>query len=244
MRITAIAAMAATGLLAAACQPTTPATPVEPTPVAEQPTEPAAPDPFQFAVNYECEGGGVVDVEYGGQSTVMARIDGGAAQSLTVNPDSQTAMEYKNAETTLTTDGGSVTWKSGAVTKTCMIKTRELPAPTVAGAVRALTEADAGASVEIKVGEKVTIALVGVPTAGYVWEASKPPAFVKATQGPGGATSTAQFTPGFAGGSHWEVTVIEAVSAGEGEITLAQIRPWDPTIEPDTKTFKFKLKVS
>jgi hypothetical protein len=28
----------------------------------------------------------------------------------------------------------------------------------------------------------------------------------------GGATSTAQFTPGFAGGSHWEVTVIEAVS--------------------------------
>ena len=80
--------------------------------------------------------------------------------------------------------------------------------------------------------------------AGYVWGASTPPAFIKASDGPGVATSTAQFTPGFAGGSHWEVVVIEALAAGEGEIVLAQRRPWETTAEPDAKTFKFKLKVS
>ncbi len=78
--------------------------------------------------------------------------------------------------------------------------------------------------------------LVGVPTAGYVWGVTTPPAFIKATDGPGGATSTAQFTPGFAGGSHWEVVVIEAVAAGEGEITLAQRRPWEDKAEPDAST--------
>ncbi|MDP3495907.1 MAG: protease inhibitor I42 family protein [Hyphomonadaceae bacterium] len=246
MSIRAIAAMAGLGIFAAACSQPAPPAPVEPTPVAEEPATPAAPDAFAYAVNYECEGGGVVDVAFnsGASGEVLARLDGGAAETLAPNPDSQTAMEYKNAATTLQTDGSSVIWKSGATTKTCMIKTRELPAPTVPGVVRTLTVADAGASVDVKVGEKISVALVGVPTAGYVWGASAPPAFIKATDGPGGATSTAQFTPGFAGGSHWEVVVIEAVAAGEGEITLAQRRPWETTAEPDASTFKFKLKVS
>ena len=247
MSFKAIAAMAGLGLLAAACsQPAPPAAPVEPTPIADQPETPATPDAFAYGVNYECEGGGVVDVAFnsGADGAALARLDGGTPETLPLNPDSQGGMEYKNATTTLQTDGSSVTWKSGATTKTCMIKTRELPAPTVAGVVRALGEADAGASVEVKVGDKISVALVGIPTAGYVWGAATPPAFIKATDGPGGATSTAQFTPGFAGGSHWEVVVIEAVAAGEGEITLAQRRPWETTAEPDSKTFKFKLKAS
>ena len=245
MHIGAIAAMAGLGLLAAACGEPAPA-PAEPTPVADQPATPPAIDAFAYAVNYECEGGGVVDVVFGNGASndALARIDGGAAETLPMNPDSQTGIEYKNATTTLKTDGSSVTWTSGAVTKTCMIKTRELPAPTVTGVIRTLTETDAGASVDMKVGEKISVALVGVPTAGYVWGVSAPPAFIKATDGPGGATSTAQFTPGFAGGSHWEVVVIEAVAAGEGEITLAQRRPWETAAEPDANTFKFKLKVS
>ena len=244
MNIRAIAAVTGLGLLAAACSQPAPPAPVEPTPVADQPATPAIPDAFAYAVNYECEGGGVVDVVYNGNGDALARLDGGTAETLPMNPDSQTSIEYKNATTTLQTDGSSVTWKSGATTKTCMIKTRELPAPKVEGAVRALGEAAAGANVEMKVGEKISIALVGIPTAGYVWGASTPPAFIKASDGPGGATSTAQFTPGFAGGSHWEVVVIEALAAGEGEITLAQRRPWETAAEPDAKTFKFKLKVS
>ena len=244
MNIRAIAAVTGLGLLSAACNQPAPPAPVEPTPVADQPATPAAPDAFAYAVNYECEGGGVVDVVFNGNGDALARLNGGAAETLPMNPDSQTGIEYKNATTTLQTDGSSVTWKSGATAKTCMIKTRELPAPTVTGVIRTLTETDAGASVDMKVGEKISVALVGVPTAGYVWGASAPPAFIKATDGPGGATSTAQFTPGFAGGSHWEVVVIEAVAAGEGEITLAQRRPWETAAEPDANTFKFKLKVS
>ena len=96
----------------------------------------------------------------------------------------------------------------------------------------------------MKVGEKVAVALSGVPTAGYVWGASTPPAWVKATDGPGGATSSAQFLPGFAGGNHWEVVIFEAIAAGEGEIVLAQRRPWETEAEPDASTFKFTLKAS
>lgn len=243
MNFRAIAASAGLGLLAAGCsQPAPPATPVEPAPPVAD-TKPAD-DAFAYAVNYECEGGGMVDVAFGGNGGAVARLDGGAAETLPMNPDAQNGVEYKNATTTLKSDGSSVTWTSGATTKTCMIKTRELPAPKVEGVVRALEEKDAGTSVEMKVGEKISVALVGIPTAGYVWGAASPPAFIEATDGPGGATSTAQFTPGFAGGSHWEVVVVEAVAAGEGEITLAQRRPWETTAEPDAKTFKFKLKVS
>ncbi len=242
MNIRAIAACAGLGLIAAACSQPAPPAPVEPTPqpVADKPAD----DAFAYAVNYECEGGGMVDVVFGGNGGAVARLDGGAAETLPMNPDAQNGIEYKNATTTLKSDGSSVTWVAGATTKTCMIKTRELPAPKVEGVVRALEEKDAGASVEMKVGEKISVALVGIPTAGYVWGAASPPAFIKASDGPGGATSTSQFTPGFAGGSHWEVVIVEAVAAGEGEITLAQRRPWETTAEPDSKTFKFKLKVS
>ncbi|HOY77411.1 MAG TPA: protease inhibitor I42 family protein, partial [Hyphomonadaceae bacterium] len=241
--IRAIAAVAGLGLFAAACsQPAAPTAPVEPTPqpVADKPAD----DAFAYAVNYECEGGGVVDVAFNGNGGAVARLDGSAAETLPMNPDAQNGIEYKNATTTLKSDGSSVTWTSGATTKTCMIKTRDLPAPKVEGVIRALEEKDAGTSVEMKVGEKISVALVGIPTAGYVWGAASPPAFIKASDGPGGATSTAQFTPGFAGGNHWEVVVVEAVAAGEGEITLVQRRPWETTAEPDAKTFKFKLKVS
>jgi predicted secreted protein len=95
----------------------------------------------------------------------------------------------------------------------------------------------------MKIGEKVSVSLVGVPTAGYVWGAASPPAFVKVSEGPGGATTSAQMLPGFAGGNHWEVLVIEGVSAGEGEITLVQKRPWETQPDPSDQTFKFRLKV-
>jgi predicted secreted protein len=95
----------------------------------------------------------------------------------------------------------------------------------------------------MNVGEKISVSLSGVPTAGYVWGANKPPAFVKVTDGPGGATSSAQGLPGFAGGNHWEVIVVEAVAKGEAEIDLVQKRPWEDKPDPDNEHFKFKLKV-
>lgn len=247
MRIRAIAAMAGLGLIVAACNqpaPTpAPATPEE-KPVADQPT--AINDPFNYAVNFECEGGGKIDVVFnqGSERSALVRVDGGAPMTLPLDPATQTGVEFKDATSALTSEGDRITWKSGATTKTCTFVSRSLPPPAADGVVRTLTVDDAGASVAIKIGEKIAVALSGVPTAGYVWGVSTPPAFIKATDGPGGSTSTAQFLPGFAGGNHWEVIVIEALAAGETEITLAQRRPWETAAEPDASTFKFKLKVS
>jgi len=118
-----------------------------------------------------------------------------------------------------------------------------LPAPVANGVSRNLTVADEGKTVAMKVGEKISISLVGVPTAGYLWAADKAPDFVKVSDGPGGPTSSAQLQPGFTGGNHWEVLIVEATKAGEGELVLGQRRPWEPKTEPADKTFKVKLKV-
>ncbi len=246
MSIRAIAAAAGLGLLAGGCNQPAPA-PESPKPE-EKPVagQPAAADDFKYAVSYACEGGGKIDVVYdrGAARDALVRVDGGAGMTLPLNPDSQTGIEYKNADATLGTDGSSIRWTSGGPTKVCNFVNQDLPPPTVDGVVRALTVEDAGKSIEMKVGEKISVALSGVPTAGYVWGVAAPPAYIKATDGPGGATSTAQFTPGFTGGNHWEVIVIEATAKGEGEITLAQRRPWEDKAEPDASSFKFKLKVS
>jgi predicted secreted protein len=235
MKMTTIAAAAVLGL--AGCTAPTGNDPASPD------TTPVADSRFDSAVSYTCEGGGKLDVVFNYQDgSALARIDGGTAVSL---PLDQTAMTtWKLETTTLQLDGGGATWTSDGAAKTCMFEERALPPPQAEGVARTLTIADAGASVTIKVGEKVAVALSGVPTAGYVWAASAPPAWTKASDGPGGATSSAQFLPGFAGGSHWEVVIIEAVAAGEGEIVLAQRRPWEDAAEPDASTFKFNLKAS
>ena len=44
-----------------------------------------------------------------------------------------------------------------------------MPAPKASGATRNFTAADKGKTIEMKTGEKISISLVGIPTAGYVW---------------------------------------------------------------------------
>lgn len=236
-------AVAIAGLGLAACAPpaSEPAKPEDP-PVAETP---AAPDRFANALTFKCEGGPSLDVLIDdGQRTAIVRADGGAAETLALDETATTGLVYKAGATSLAFDGPGATYTVNGAAKPCQFEAREIPAPKADGVVQTLTSADAGKSVEVKVGEKIAVALVGVPTAGYVWGASSPPAWITATDGPGGATSTAQLQPGFAGGSHWEVVIIEATATGEGEIVLAQRRPWETTVEPDATTFKFKLKAS
>jgi|GEM_PF-2046896 predicted secreted protein len=250
MRISGTALLAGLALLSAACtQP--PAEPAKPEEAKPDAAAPVNADPaFDQAVSFTCEGGGKVDLvfQYSDTGGVNVRYDGGPGKMLapvTPTDDTNPAMRFTEGDTSVVYSmENTVTYESGDVKKTCTFVSTEIPAPTVAGVVHTLTSADAGKTFEVKVGEKVSIAFVGVPTAGYIWGASKPPAWVKATEGPGGPTSTAQRLPGFAGGSHWEVIVIEAVAAGEGEITLAQRRPWEPEAEPDADTFKFALKAS
>jgi predicted secreted protein len=215
-------------------------------PVAEQPAEPATPAVFANAVNFECDGGAKLDVAFegGGPPTALVRIDGGAVQKLAIDETATSGMIYKDATVSLNFEGSDATLTTGGATRACRFISRAIPAPTVDGVARNLTETDAGASVEMKVGEKISVSLSGVPTAGYVWGADKPPAFIKVSEGPGGATSSAQFLPGFAGGNHWEVLVVEAVAPGEAEIALVQKRPWEEQSAPDDKRFKFRLKVN
>jgi predicted secreted protein len=196
---------------------------------------------FDYAANFTCDGGGKLDVVFhqdnGG---VLARMDGGAPVTLALGDDGT----WSSGTTTLAMAGPGATWTADGKPASCAFESRSLPPPKVDGVTQSVVAADAGKTFTVKVGEKIAVALSGVPTAGYVWGASNPPAFVKASDGPGGSTSTSQYLPGFVGGSHWEVVIIEAVAAGEGEITLAQRRPWESAAEPDASTFKFMLKAS
>jgi predicted secreted protein len=245
MRIGIMAAAAGLGLLAAGCNQPPPEKPEEK--VAQQPAPPAPADPrFDSAVNFDCEGGGKLDVVFNsgsGGPTALMRLDGGEAKTLPIDPASQSGMVFKDQATTLNFEGDNIQLTSGGATKACKFVSRDLPPPTVDGVVRDVRAADAGASVSMKVGEKISVSLSGIPTAGYAWAADKPPAFVKVTDGPGGATTSAQSLPGFAGGNHWQVTVIEALKPGEAEIALVNKRPWEKNADPSDERFKFKLKV-
>jgi predicted secreted protein len=241
MIIRTLATAAALGLLAAGCNP---ATTPEKTPVADQPADPVAPDQFADALNFDCDGAKLdLILQDGPPPSALARLAGGAPMTLGVDATAPSGMVYRDASTAINLEGGDLQLTTGGATKTCRFVSRPLPAPKVDGVVRDLTSADAGAAVEMKVGEKISVSLSGVPTAGYMWAAASPPAFVKVSEGPGGATTSAQMLPGFAGGNHWEVLVIEAVSAGEGEIALVQKRPWEDKPDPADQTFKFRLKV-
>lgn len=234
MRSVIAAMTASVGL--AACTPGEPPAPSQPEP----------PQTLPGALTYDCKPDRM-EVAYsdGGQSEVRVRLSGGAIETLAIDPDNQAGgLVYRAGATTLTLSGSQGVYASGGVNRTCEFMNEDLPAPEVDGVVHALSSADTGKTFEVKVGQKVSVALVGVPTAGYLWAVSAPPAWVKASDGPGGATSTAQRLPGFTGGNHWEVIIIEAVAAGEGMITLAQRRPWEDAAEPDAATFMFTLRAS
>lgn len=102
-----------------------------------------------------------------------------------------------------------------------------IPAPTRADIATRIAAADAGKTVEIKIGSMVAVELVGVPTAGYLWTVAEAPAFLKKAGETGGPTSEAQLQPGFSGGNHWEVFFFEATGGGEGVLRFEQRRIWD-----------------
>lgn len=93
------------------------------------------------------------------------------------------------------------------------------------------------ARANLRVGQTFAVELRGVPTAGYLWAAVETPAFLEAAGEYSGPTSTAQFEPGFAGGSHWEVFVFKAVAAGEGALRFEQRQPWAPAEEAPAAAF-------
>lgn len=115
-----------------------------------------------------------------------------------------------------------------------------IPAPTPGDVAVRITAAQAGARVEVPLNQRFAIELVGIPTAGYVWQPAQLPAFVSRAGEAGGNTTAAQNQPGFAGGSHWEVLMFVATAPGEGEVVLEQRRPWEAS-EPPVEVFRVTI---
>lgn len=118
-----------------------------------------------------------------------------------------------------------------------------LPAPAASADAVRVTADDAGKTIALKVGQQISVALVGVPTAGYVWAVAKKPDFLSAPTEGGGPTSKQQLQPGFTGGNHWEVLTFTAERAGAADLTLEQRRPWE-TSEPPSATFSITVRVA
>jgi inhibitor of cysteine peptidase len=240
-RLTAIGAVfAALGLSACVERAETPPAPASDTASrAQSVTEPAPTlDPFDSAAILACGASGEVRLLMEGDPpTARVKMPDGTEHALPMLADSDPPT-FTNGKLTLFMRGGDFGLAVGrAAEQQCEGVSRPLEAPTPPGVVRTVTEEDAGARIELKPGESFAVALVGVPTAGYLWDASKLPPFLAKTGETGGPTSTAQLLPGFAGGSHWEVLVFTANAAGEGDLVLAQRRPWEDQAEPDAKTF-------
>ncbi len=117
---------------------------------------------------------------------------------------------------------------------------QSLPAPTPADVPVRIDATKNGQSIEVRVGQRFAVELIGVPTAGYLWAPARTPAFIARAGEAGGNTTTAQSQPGFAGGSHWEVFVFAATAPGSGELVLEQRRPWE-TSEPPSDIFRITI---
>ncbi len=116
-----------------------------------------------------------------------------------------------------------------------------ISAPLPAGTPRVLTEADAATTVAVLVGDTIAVTLIGIPTAGYVWEADSVPGFLSAAESLSGPTSEAQNQPGFTGGSHWETLTFRVNAPGNGRLTLVQHRPWESD-EPPAQTYEVGIR--
>ena len=132
--------------------------------------------------------------------------------------------------------GPAETASSSSAPNEASSPTGAVAVPVEEGVALVIGAAQQGQTVTVAVGERFAVALVGVPTAGYVWAPQSVPEFITRAGEGGGPTTQAQRQPGFTGGNHWEVHYFAATAAGEGTITLAQRRPWE-TDAPPAATF-------
>ena len=115
-----------------------------------------------------------------------------------------------------------------------------LPAPTPEDVAVRITAEQNGQTVEVGVNQRFAVELVGVPTAGYVWQPAQVPDFITRAGEAGGNMIPEQSQPGYAGGNHWEVLMFSAMAPGSGELVIEQRRPWEST-EPASQTFRVTI---
>jgi predicted secreted protein len=250
MRAGALVAGVAGLAMLAACGQTAEEAPPEPAaPAAEETPAPVAADAFKYAAIYDCGPAGEIKVlqETGADGKPLAKVLGadGVATDLPMLEGTELPT-FTNGRLTITsTMDGNIQHAVGKMAPTtCQGVSRAIDPPAVEGAVADVRDDGSGkASVTVAPGQTFAVSLVGVPTAGYVWDAGTLPAFIEKTAEAGGPTSTAQLMPGYAGGNHWEVLVFKAVSAGEGELVITQKRPWEDAPDPDASTFRVTVSV-
>lgn len=114
-------------------------------------------------------------------------------------------------------------------------------APTPSDVTIRIRAEQNGQVVQVPVGQRFAIELVGVPTAGYVWEPVSFPEFLARVSDASGPTTQAQSQPGFAGGNHWEVLILAAHEPGRGDVVMAQRRPWESAEAPN-QTFRVTIE--
>ncbi len=118
-----------------------------------------------------------------------------------------------------------------------------LSAPTPAGVARVIKADSDGKTVDVAAGTRISVELVGVPTAGLMWIAVETPSFLQAAGEYGGPTSSAQLQEGFAGGNHWEAFLYDVTAAGEGALRFEQRSAFGGDEgEPPSATFSVNLK--
>ena len=120
------------------------------------------------------------------------------------------------------------------------VSSTELAAPTPDDVAVRITREQNGQTVNVAVGQRFAIELVGVPTAGYTWTPAQAPAFITRAGEATGNTTPEQSEQGYTGGNHWEVTMFSATAAGAGEIVMEQRRPWE-TDEPAADVFRVTI---
>ncbi len=118
------------------------------------------------------------------------------------------------------------------------------PMPQIPGAGDgggSVTEADDGETVELLVGETVSIRLKANPSTGYAWRLDGPlPAAL--------ATVTVKYvpepaSPGTVGSGGHTVAVYKAVKVGRGEIRLVYGRPWEEGRVPPSVRVTYRIFV-
>ncbi len=107
-----------------------------------------------------------------------------------------------------------------------------LPAPTPEDVGLRISAEQDGQTIEVGVNQRFAIELVGVPTAGYVWQPAQLPEFLTRAGEASGPTRAEQREPGYAGGRHWEVLMFAATGPGTGELLIEQRRPWETDVAP------------
>jgi inhibitor of cysteine peptidase len=103
---------------------------------------------------------------------------------------------------------------------------------------RWLTEADAGRTIELRAGDRLSISLGGNPTTGYSWGLAAVDERVLAPLGTPGYRASS----GGVGAGGVFAFEFEAVAVGRTALRLDYRRPWEKRRRP-AQTFKVNIKV-